>query len=176
MNNEKKKVSIINVYLTYQDKKILNEIREKYHISYSCIAKVLLRCMMTNHDEKIGVLIWTDHYFYKDNNQYKTSIKPRLWEGEKEAWNCWLKEIQNNNSNITMLLTNMLKTFTRNEIGKYTGWEEKTVQKIRSRIYNQFQQEYDPNWNGNAFARQFSRFAKRNPAYTKKVLGIEDDR
>ncbi len=171
MNKEKFKIKTINVYLTHSDKKFLSEIREKYHISFSTIAKVLLRILMLNNDDKFSVLIWADHYFYQDKNQYKTSIKPRLWENEKDYWN-EVKTINGwTSGGITMILTNMLKAFTRSEIGKLTGWPENIVNKRKSQIYNQFGQEYDPNWNGNAFAHQFVRFARKNPEYTRKIIG-----
>ena len=75
----------------------------------------------------------------------------------------------------TILFTNCIKAFCRKEIGKWTGWPEKEVQKRNSQIYNQFQQEYDPNWNGNAFAHQFAKFVKQNPEYTKKLLKTQED-
>jgi len=74
----------------------------------------------------------------------------------------------------SMLFTNCIKAFTRKEIGKFTGWPEREIQKRTSQIYNQFQQEYDPNWNGNAFAHQITKFIRQNPSYTKKLLGQED--
>lgn len=42
------KIHRLNIYLTWQDKKELNEIRDKYHISYSAIAKVIVFNLMTN--------------------------------------------------------------------------------------------------------------------------------
>lgn len=158
------KIHRLNIYLTWQDKKILNEIRDKYHISYSAIAKVIVFNLMTNSKG-----IWLDHYYHEDTNSTKTSIKPRCMNDEMKQY---LQELKRGGT--SMLFTNCIKAFTRKEIGKLTGWPEKEVQRRTSQIYNQFQQEYDPNWNGNAFAHQIAKFIKNNPGYTKKLLGQED--
>lgn len=174
-NKKNKKIHRLNIYLSYQDRKILNEIRDKYHISYSTIAKVIFRHLVINKNGKYGFKIWADHYYFEDDNSTKTSIKPRLYgETEKEFWDTLTASDGWKSGGTCMMFTNVIKAFTRKDIARITGWTEKEIQKITSQIYNQFQQEYDPNWNGNAFAHQFTKFVKQNPEYTKKILGQGD--
>lgn len=171
--NKNTKIHRLNIYLTNQDRKILNEIKEKYHISYSTIAKVLFSVLWkgtVRQEDNNTFIVWCDHYLYKDDKSTKTSIKPRLENIDQ----CLKSFLNGTNGGATLTFTNMIKAFTRKELGKWTGWDEKEVNKRTSQIYNQFQQEYDPNWNGNEFIHRTVKIFKNNPSYWRKILGEDE--
>lgn len=154
-----KKVNRINIYLSYQDKQVLNEIRDKYHLSYSTIINIIFNHIAVGH-----LPLWMDHYYYEDDKSTKTSVKPRAMTEDS-----YYKQLP-----MTMILTNVIKAFTRKEIQKLTGWKDKDIQKKNSQIYNEFQNTYDPNWNGNEWQRRMPRLIKQNKDYYKKLLESED--
>lgn len=154
----KLKVNRINVYLNGIDRKILNEIRDKYHLSYSTIANIIMDKIVYGNNARI----LSDHYIYEKDNSTKTSIKPR--HASKETY------FGSGEWPITMMFTNGIKLFTRNEMTKYLGIDEKEQAKIKSQIYNEFQNTYDPNWNGNEWNRRIPKLIKANKEYYKKLL------
>lgn len=149
-----KKTIRLNIYLTGLDRKKMMQTKEKYHLSWSTIANILAEHTFMAMARK-GIDI-RNHYLYEDNNSMKTSIKPR------------------NEYNYTaMTYTNAVKLFTRDDYKKYLEQEE--ANKLKSKIYNLFQNTYDENWNGNQLSRFIPKFFKQNKTYSKKLLGIEDD-
>ena len=146
-----KKTRRINVNLTALDHKKLHEIKEKYHLSYSTIANILINWY--------AFIVPKDEYIYKDNDkERKTSIKPRTPSTQK-------------------VYTNVIKLFTRNGLRDYILKQEgkpedkqKIYDKIMDGIYKQFKETYDENWNGNQQTRSFAKFIKKNPEYVKRLL------
>lgn len=153
------KAKRLNVYLTPIDYKELNQIKEKYKLSFSTIGNIL-------GEELHLINIPTDKRLFKDENEKKTSLKPR---------NKSLKAIE---------LENAIKLFTRKKLKHYIldnlkGTEEeklKIYSKIQDQIYKLFNETYDENYDGNKWNRIIPKFIKHNPKYTKRLLGIEDDR
>lgn len=157
----KSKIKRLNIYLTPQDRKKLNEIKFKYHLSYSTIANIILIPMLVVMGKE-----YTNKYIYqKDEGSQKTSIKPR----------------QDNYS--TIVYTNALKLFCRNEYRKFLQdhnerkltekEQEKLYQDINNQIYKLFQDTYDPNWDGNELQRRMPKLIKANRQYYKKLLEDE---
>lgn len=157
------KTRILNVYLTNADRKELTKIKEKYHLSYSTIASIIVGELVRGSWDKL----W-DHYIYKEEKSTKTSIKPRNYNNPDSNVICEFKD--GRKIKTTLIYTNAIKTFTHNEIAKNLGIDEKEAEKRRSRIFNAFSNTYDPNWNGNQLSRFIPKFIRQNKAYVKKVL------
>ncbi len=161
---KQKKVKRINVYLSHADRKILNEIRDKYHLSYSTIANIIFEKTLIGYPKRI--LMVKDHYYYEDDQSTKTSIKPR--NAGNETY------FATSDHPLTMMFTNLIKIFTRREYNKILGIEKNEEQKLISKIYNEFQNTYDPNWDGNSFTRRAIKVFKQNKDYIKRISGQED--
>lgn len=138
----------VNIYLTAKDKKELETLKWKYHVSYSTIANICVD-VLVKHIKQY------DKYLYVDKG-YKTSIKPRL-------------EFENQNSSI--LYTNAVKMFINKEIAKWTN--DDLNKKLTSKIHNELANTWEENWNGNYFNRLMPKLMKKNKEYYKKVLGVE---
>lgn len=137
----------INIYITAKEKKELEQLKWKYHVSYSTIANICVD-VLVKHIRKY------DQYLYTEKG-YKTSLKPRL-------------EFEGINSSV--LFTNALKIFVNNEIAKYTE-DKKGV--LKSKIINELDNTWEENWNGNYFNRLMPKLLKKNKDYYKKVLGVD---
>lgn len=163
LNN--RKVKRLNIYLTYTDKKKLTELKNKYHLSYSTIASIIAKEMYNNGITPVETLC--DHYFYEDDKSSKTCIKPKFSnELERQSY---IQQI----GKMTMYYTNVIKLFIRNELNKHTPWEQKQIDRITSRIYNEMQNTFDPNWDGNEFNRRMPKIIKANKEYYKKLLELD---
>lgn len=150
-----KKTIRLNIYLTVKDRKKMMEIKEKYHLSWSTIGNILTEnIFMAMAKKNIDI---RNHYLYEnDANISKTSIKPRNEYGYS-----------------SMTYTNAIKVFCRDDLKNYMTDEE--TNKLKSKIYNEFQNTYDENWNGNQLSRFIPKFFKQNKSYSKKLLGLEDE-
>lgn len=154
MKTEKKKLKTyrLTIYLDKKDKKQLNELKEKYHLSYSTIARIITSWMYTAMGESLE-----QEYIYGKDGMYKTSIRP-----------------SSNKGNIapakkpSLAYTNSIKIFLKKDIKKYLN--EKKTEKLLNGIYRDLQNEYDENWNGNSYTRSFVRFVKQNKNYVKKLM------
>lgn len=153
---EKLKVKRINIYLTYQERKELNEIKYKYHLSYSTIIDIIANEVWNESQYYICNLL--DHYIYEDEKSYKTCIKPK-----QTSYNEMVKQP-------TLYLTNVIKCFLKNSFVEKVGMKQDTWNKKKSRIYNNFQNTYDPNWDGNEWNKKFPKYIKQHKEYVKKVL------
>jgi hypothetical protein len=155
------KKKIINIYLSTKDKKALDEIKYKYHLSYSTIVNTITRPIYIYLREQLE-----DTDMYKNDREiakkdkeiniehyYKTSIKPR----EQDKPN--------------VCYENATKMFIRKEMDKYI--KEPELTKIRNMIYNEFQNTYEENWEGNKWHRLLPKMIKQNPEYYKKLLGVD---
>lgn len=158
----KTKVNRINVYLNSQDRKVLNEIKDKYHISYSTIANIIITTYINNYADIVKKI--KKNYLYEEDNSSKTSIKPRI----SKYWG------KDESLPITKVFTNGIKIFTRNGFKEVLKIEDKEISKIKSKIYNEFQNTYDPNWDGNSFTRRAIKVFKNNKDYIKRISGQED--
>lgn len=140
-------MKIVNIYITTTDRKRLEELKWKYHVSYSTIANT---CVM-----KLAKCIGNQCGYLYEEKGYKTSIKCKLeWELE----------------NISQLYTNCLKIFLKDEINKYVKEDNG---KIKSSILNELNNTWEENWNGNYFNRLMPRLVKKNKSYYKKLLEVE---
>lgn len=157
----KTKVKRINVYLTYEERKKLTDLKNKYHVSFSTIA------------DKIAEIYWIgttttfrEKYLYQEKG-IKTSIKPKFSNFENN--------VIDQSSTLSIYYTNVIKTFLNKDFSKWTGKDIKEQQKRESQVHNLLKNTWDENWDGNDFCKKFPRFIKANPKYTKKLLGIEGD-
>ena len=137
----------INIYITAKEKKKLEELKWKYHVSYSTIANICFDVLVKN-------IVKYDKYLYTEKG-YKTSIKPRV---EFEGFTT------------SIVYTNAIKMFLNNEIAKYT--EDKTGL-YKSKIINELDNTFEENWNGNYFNRLMPKLLKKNKEYYKKVLEVD---
>lgn len=156
MNTPKTKAIRINVYLTSEDKKILNGLKYQYQLSYSTIANILADYICNMTDENLG----QSYIYTNDVNSTKTSIKPRN-----------LKIFSDRK---TILYTNVIKLWTRNDLVKKGILENnKKLSKLQKLVIKAFKETKDPNWDGNEFRRKMTRMFRQNPDYFKKILDNE---
>ena len=148
----------INIYLNGKEKKKINDLKNKYHLSYSTIANIITGVFYSCKELQADL---KDHYIYEDKTSTKTSIKPSR-----------NKQIQYNYEKPAMIYTNALKIFLNEDLKKYIA-NEKRRNQINNMIYSQFQNTYDDNWDGNRFCRQMPRFIRNNKEYIKKILENE---
>lgn len=146
-----KKVNVINIYLTNADRKRLNELKYKYHLSYSTMANIIADKICSQIKQKEFKT-----YLYQDKTKYKTSIKPR---------NAYKYE------NRTQIYTNTIKVFCRGDLRKYM--DEKDAVNLELSILNEMHDTYDENWDGNRLNRMMPKIVKKNREYYKKILEIE---
>lgn len=143
-----KKVNRINIYLNNKERQILNQMKYKYHLSYSTIANILGEILIEPLKlEEIKT------YIYEDKTKYKTSIKP------KDAYKY---------ENRTQIYTNLLKIYCRNELNKYLP--QSKIDKYQTSIYIRMNETQDDNWNGNQFNRQMVKWLKHNKEYATKII------
>lgn len=155
MNEHKKNVRL-NIYLTHEDKQILNQIKYKYQLSYSTIARLLLENLINVSGTKEIDAI----YLYPDDKgQTKTSIKPRKFKGYETLV-----------KHPTICYTNAIKLYTRNDIEKKLFLKETKYKKFIKELEKSFKEEKDPNWNGNEWQRRMPRLIKQNREYYRKLL------
>lgn len=142
----------INIYIDNKDKKRLNELKNKYHLSYSTIVNIIA--------EKYYMILSTklqDCYLYGKENTYKTSIKPRGQERYEHP---------------SFLYTNATRIFTKNELSEYV--QDKTlIQKVNNFIYEEFDKTWDENWDGNHLQRSMPKIIKQNREYYRRILDEE---
>ncbi len=158
MNRSKKNVRL-NIYLTYEDKKKLNEIKFKYQLSYSTIARLLGECI-DSYANNTPKLLNERYLFTEDKGQTKTSIKPRKRIG-----------YENFVKTPTIYYTNAIKLYTREKLREYMT--DKNYSKFQKELEKAFKEEKDPNWNGNEWQRRIPRLIRQNKEYYKKILESE---
>lgn len=145
---ERESMKVVNIYLTKQDKKKLDDLKWKYHVSYSTIANICVLCLAKYIGNR-------EDYIY-DEKGYKTSIKAKYeYEG----------------LHVSQLYTNALKMYLNKEIKKYTN--EQINQIVSSKIANMLNETWEENWNGNYFNRLMPKLLRKNKDYYKKVLGVD---
>ena len=136
----------INIYLEKQEKKKLLEIKEKYHLSISTIARIVTSVyyLMIPNDLE-------EQYIYGKTG-YKTSIKPR--------------KIGLDIKKLSLVYTNSLKIFCKGDLKNYV--DQKKYEKSQNMIYKQFDEEWDEDWNGSVLQRNMPKYIKQNREYYKK--------
>lgn len=154
----KLKTHRLNIYLNGKERKKLNDLKNKYHLSYSTMANIITGVFYSCIELQSHL---KDHYLYEDKTSTKTSIKP-----SKE------KQITYDFEKPTMVFTNALKIFLNDDLKKYIE-DERKRNKLLNMIYSQFQNTYDENWDGNTFCRQMPKFIRNNKDYIKKILESE---
>lgn len=147
----------INIYLDPKEKKQLTELKDKYHLSFSTMANIIANIyyeILSNSLEET-YLYNTDTTERIDKKlglmAKKTSIKPRDANKYRDK---------------TKLYTNAILMFLKKD-KKYLGDH---FEKCNNKIYAEFQNTYDPNWNGNQLSRFIPRFIKQNPDYIQKLI------
>lgn len=158
MNKSKKNVRL-NIYLTYEDKQILNQIKYKYQLSYSTIARLIAENLIN----VAGTVQLDGIYMYpNDKGQTKTSIKPRKFIGFEAIV-----------KHPTIFYTNVIKVYTRSDVEKRLFLKETKYKKFLKELEKSFKEEKDPNWNGNEWQRRLPKLIKQNREYYKKILESE---
>ena len=141
----------INIYLEKLEKKKLCDLKEKYHLSFSTIGRIITETyylMIPNELE--------ESYIY-GRTGYKTSIRP--------------KKMGIDVKKVSVVYTNAIKMFLKGDIKKYISKEK--YEKSNNMIYTRFQNEYDEDWNGNKLHRLFPKYIKQNPEYYRKLIENE---
>lgn len=158
MNKSKKNVRL-NIYLTHEDKQILNQIKYKYQLSYSTIARLIAENLINaaGTKELDGIYLYPN-----DKGQTKTSIKPRKFKGFEALV-----------EHPTIFYTNAIKIYTRNDVEKKLFLKETKYKKFLKDLERAFKEEKDPNWNGNEWQRRLPKLIKQNREYYKKILESE---
>lgn len=141
----------ITIYIKPENKRRLDEIKYKYHLSYSTIINILAK----EYFKYLGQGIM-EHY-YDDKKGLKTSIKPNT---EKFF-----------TKNQSILYTNAVTLFCTKMLDNMLDKSKK--QKLNTEIYNEFQNTYEENWDGNRFQRIMPRMLKQNRDYYKRILENE---
>lgn len=141
----------INIYLEKDERNRLEKIKNRYHLSYSTIARLIVESYYPWINEQLE-----EHYIYEKKG-YKTSIKPK-------------KSIIVNKPSI--VYTNAIKIFLKKDLKKYV--DEKAFDQIQNRLYQNFEKEFDVDWNGAYMSHIIPKFIKTNKEYVKKLLESQD--
>lgn len=159
MAENKKKNLRLNIYLSPEDKKILNEIKYKYQLSYSTIARLIGECVGIYMKSAKSVM--NETYIYQnDKTQSRTCIKPR----KTPTQDLYITAP-------TIYYTNVLKAYCRNKL--IDLMEIKNYKKFQDQLLKAFKEEKDPNWNGNEWQRRLPKMIKQNKEYYRKLLEEE---
>ena len=139
----------INIYLTPLEKKKMNDLKNKYHISFSTIARIVSEktCMLINANE-------LEEQYTEGKEGLKTSIKPNNIK-------TWRKP--------SFIYTNTLKIFLNDKYEKYIKDKTK-INKMKNFIYNEMQNTYEENWDGNRLNRIMPKLIKHNKNYYRRLL------
>ena len=139
----------VNIYLTREDKRKLNEIKYRYHLSYSTIANILVNhlCMPCKLD-----LIYK--YIYEETEKIKTHIEPRNNKDHQFG---------------RYVYTNAIKIYLKQDLKKYIN-DDRKIQSINGKIQREFETTIEDNWDGNRFNRNMVRWLKRNKDYAQEIL------
>lgn len=124
------------------------DLKNKYHISFSTIANIVCEktCMLINDRE-------LQEQYTEGKEGIKTSIKPK-----------YDKYIKN-----SFIYTNVLKIFLNDKYEKYINDKTK-INKMKNFIYNEMQNTYEENWDGNRLNRLMPKLIKHNKTYYRKLL------
>lgn len=146
--DQKPTMKRINIYLTNLEKKKIYDLKNKYHISFSTIANIVCEktCMLISDKE-------LQEQYVEGKEGTKTSIKPK-YDGYKKN---------------SFIYTNTLKIFLNDRYEKYVNDKTK-INKMKNFIYNEMQNTYEENWDGNRLNRLMPKLIKNNKTYYKKLL------
>lgn len=139
----------INIYLSNIAKKKLNEVKFKYHLSYSTIINILV----AKYYMVLGDFL-TDHYL-NDKKGTKTSIKP--------------KNEMKFNKKISIMYTNAVEIWATGTLKNYVEDKHK-LELINNYIYSEFQNTYEENWDGNRLQKLMPKMIKQNRSYYRRLL------
>lgn len=140
----------INIYIDNKTKKRLDDIKYKYHLSYSTIINII-----TEKYYMVIPAILEEKYIY-DKQGNKTSIKPRKQEYKKPS----------------LVMTNALMIFINKDLEKFLQ-DKRLREKVNNFIYDDLQNTYEDNWDGNRFNRIMPKLLKNNRDYYKRILENE---
>ena len=154
----------INVYIAKEDRKIIDQLKVKYHLSLTTIVDILIEitydCLKLNADKETTERFTTSYLYIRGN---KTSIKiPRHYKLD-----------QYENVDKSRFASNCLNVYLKHEInlfitnkdileGKYGYW---------NRINNEMEKRYDNRWQYNENLRNQVNIVKQNKEYFRKILG-----
>ena len=141
----------INIYLEKNERCKLDKIKNRYHLSYSTISRIIVEWYYKLIPEQLE-----ECYIYGKKG-YKTSIKPRH------------TGMQINKP--SFVYTNALKIFLNKDMKKYVSQD--MYDKVQNHIYQSFENEWDADWNGSYMNRMIPKFIKNNKEYVKKILENE---
>lgn len=164
MKQESYKIKGLKTYFYYnaQMSKTLNELKGKYHLSWSTIIDILI-----SKHKFYGMNLNVKYLFPKTDDVKITTIKPRLIEFEKTKPSEYAKII----SNIVHIWTNSdWKELYNNVDVKKTFDKNKETQKYISACKNEMQNRQDQFYDYNDRARDFTRFIKHNKSYVERLM------
>ena len=158
----------INVYLTKQERKMIDDLKAKYQLSLTTITDIL--CFQTYHamlleenknQSKKGLRhTLTETYMHERGG--KTSIKkPKILKQNSLFGNFRKKD---------RFATNVIKIYLYKEIDKYITDKEIIQKEYWNAINNKFTTTRDEFWNYNNFVRNMRRGLKENKDYFKEEI------
>lgn len=143
-----------NVYLESYERKQLEQIKQKYQVSLSTIAEKTAFYLMKYYafENKDIKDIFTIKF---SNSTNRTSIKPKN--------NLLLKaQIEKYGNSPNIIYTNALKFYLDRNLLKEKIKTEELRNKYFMEIDRELQKTTEPNWNYNAFKRNYYRVLKEN--------------
>ena len=151
-------VKKINIYLTNEQRKMLDQKMSWYKVSLSTIVDKI--CNIFNKElGKEKIKLWTE-YIHKPKGN-KTCCKPKYFEN--------LRIKINGKDKTDMFCTNATKIWLLKEL-KTLDINEKRQQRIYSLIDNELRNTIDKFWNYNETIRNTRRMIKDDPEYWQKVV------
>lgn len=141
----------INIYYSNLTKQNLEQIKEKYHVSFSTIAEKLYFITINEYLKNNIDLESISKTYYTDIKKLnKTSIKPKIEENLTD------------NAKNAIIITNILFNHVNNY--KNTNLKQEIITKIKNRLNTELQKQKEAYWNLNSIIRTTKR------AY--RILGI----
>lgn len=158
--NQKK----LYVYISSEDKKKIDEVKNKYQLSLSAIVDILilitLQILKMDINEEMLNKFTKTHMYPLTN---KTSIQmPKNYK----------KNLNFDEVDKTRFANNCLNAWIKKDITKFIQHKDLLNGKhgYWNQIQNTMQKTYDPRWDYNQNLRKQVRIVKKNKEYFKKIL------
>ena len=158
----------VNIYINNEEHKQLEKISQKYKVSLSTIADILIQTTYYEmiHEGKDKTQDYNTQlqmeYILKNGFEKKTSCKPKCYN----KGSLYAEQI----SKKDCYTTNVIKLYCTKEIEKYLTEEGKKC--YYEKINKKFQETKEQFWNYNNFLRSTRRSLKENIAYYKKEIEL----
>lgn len=151
----------INIYLNNQERKLVDNLKNKYQLSLTTITDILVMCtmkvfLMTNNKELVEHL--KNEYLYTPGR--KTSIKqPKIFSD---------KELFGKEQFKSRFATNVIMIYIKKEIKNYVSQE--LANKYWNECNSKLTTTKDTFWNYNQHIRLQRRMLRENKEYFRKAL------